>query len=219
MTARTLIEAAYRLVGISFPTSFELDNGLESLNNLLTHLSVENLHLFAVITESFSLVVGKSTYTVGSGGDVDTVRPTKILEGSYIKDSSSSDYPVVPMSRQQYNQIMNKIDDGRPTRIYYEPEYPLGKIRLNYKPDSVETFYLDSWKPLTEFSVLATAVSLPPEYERVLKYNLAMELSVLEPSKMVVQLAAAALKAIRSNNSERTETTGSDDYIVWELYR
>lgn len=219
MTVRTLIEAAYRLVGNSNPSSIELDNALESLNTLLTHLSIENLNLFAVVTESFSLVVGQSIYTIGSGGDFSTIRPTKILEGVYIQDSNSIDYPVIPMSRQQYNQIQYKIDTGRPTRIYYEPEFTLGKIRFNYKPEVIETLYIDSWKPLTEFSTLATTVSLPPEYEKVLKYNLAIELAVLDPPKMIVQLAMGALAAIRSNNSARVEPIGIDDYMAWELYR
>lgn len=220
MTVRTLIEVAYRLIGINYPTSLEFDQGFGSLNTLLANFSVENLNLHAVITESFSLVVGQNVYTIGSGGNFSTVRPTKILDGTYIKDSISEDYPVVPMTRQQYNGIQYKIDSGRPTRMYYEPEYPLGKIRFNYKPESTDTIYFDSWKPLTEFAALSTTISLPPEYEKVLKYNLAVELvAPNDPPKVISQLAFTSLQAIRNNNAGRTEPTGVDDYIVWELYR
>jgi len=218
-TARELILSSFRLVGINQPSSIQLDDALVSLNNLISNLSVGNLNLHAVTTENFTLVTDQGTYTIGSGGDFDTVRPTKILDSVYIKDSSGEDYPVIPMSRQQYNQIASKIDTGRPTRIYYEPEYPLGKIRFNYLPSTAETLYIDSWKPITEIATLATSINLPVEYKRALQYNLAIEL-VEEPSKKIGQLAYSTLQAIKNNNSsDRVDDAVFDDYLTMSFYR
>jgi hypothetical protein len=220
MTARELIRKSFLLVGAANPTSIQYDDALSSLNTLLINLAVDNLNLYAVVTESFPLVVGTSTYTIGSGGDFSTVRPTKILEGVYIKDSAGLDYPVIPMSRREYNRIVNKIDSGRPTRMYYEAEYTLGKIRFNYKPSAIETLYIDSWKPITEIASLATTISLPPEYLQALKYNLAVELAIQDPPSMVVRIANSSLEAIRENNSDRLdEPARYDDYMLWEFNR
>ena len=61
--------------------------------------------------------------------------------------------------------------------MFYDNEYTLGKVYLYYTPDAAETLHIDSWKPLVELAALGTTVSLPPEYKRMLTYNLAVDLA------------------------------------------
>lgn len=223
MTAREMIYRSLRIIGVNNPSSIQLDEGLKSFNNMITHWATDNLKTYAVITETFSLVVGQSIYTIGVGGDINTVRPLKIYEGTYIVDSDNTSYPVIPMTRMQYNQIASKISEGRPTRMYYEPESPLGKIRFNYESDNTETVYLDSLKIFTEVSALNSSVVFPPEYERALKYNLAVELISEYPevklSDTVAILAQQSLSDLRINNSEPTEEVDSPATFNYQLSR
>lgn len=180
MTAQELIKAALRAIGAiasgETPSSEELQDSLEALNLMLDSWSAERLIVYENTTEGFSLVSGQASYTIGSGGDFDTTRPTRIL-GAYIRDSSDIDHPVDVFSAKEYREISSKTTQSRPTELYYKPSYPKGTIYLYPVPETVETLYLESLKPLTEFSSLTTDVNLPGPYKRALKWNLAVELA------------------------------------------
>jgi len=176
-TAQNIIEGALRLIGNSSPTPTELNNAFASLNDMISLWNTNNLMIYAIIEENFTLTVGKSSYTIGSGGDFNTVRPVRIVN-AFIRDSNNNDHEVdTTMSMEEYNEIVSKTSQGRPSRLYYATEYPLGKIYFNSKPIEAETLYLFSWKPFTEFASLSTNVNLPAEYNKALKYNLAVDLA------------------------------------------
>ena len=141
-TANTITDGAYRLNSILNPSTDQDDSGLEALNNMISSWSAEGLLVPYNTIESFALTVGKSTYTIGSGGEFDTVRPLRIID-AFIRDSNSDDYPVdVSMTRVEYNAITQKDAEARPTRLYFDPQYPKGKIYFNYEPDTAERYIL-----------------------------------------------------------------------------
>jgi len=176
-TAKTITDAAYRLNSILFSSTNQDDNALEALNNMISSWSAEGLLVPYNTTETFTLTIGKSTYTIGSGGDFNTVRPLRIID-AFIRDSGSNDHSVdVSMTRIEYNAIVQKDAKARPTRLYFDPQYPKGKIYFNYEPDTAETLYLTSEKTITEFAALSTTVDLPAFYKEALVYNLAIRLS------------------------------------------
>lgn len=203
-TAQTVIDAALRLMSIKSPSSGDRDNGLLALNSLLGLLSAQKLVIQQIINESFTLTIGTSSYTIGSGGDFDTVRPTRIVD-AWIRNSNDRDYPVELMTRERYNDIEIKTIETRPDRLYYATEYSLGKIYFNTEPSAAETLYIDSWKPLTALAALGTTVDLPPEYEDFLILTLAVRYA---PEKSVVMVptvyvdAKEAKKVIKSLNAE-----------------
>jgi len=205
-TAQTHIDAAYRKLGIKAPTTARRNNGLEALNNMLSNFNVSGLIVQALTTENFTLTVGDAEYTIGSGGDFDTVRPNRVID-AFIRDSSSFDYAVdVEMSIQEFNDIGDKTAEARPTRLYYTPEYPLGRIYLNYEPAAAETLYIETFKTITELAALSTTMSLPDEYKRFVVYNLALELAPEEKIKtqtleLVIAIANDSKKIIKRLNA------------------
>lgn len=174
-TANTITDAAYRKCGISSPTSAEDDDALEALNNMISLWGIDFLVPY-VTRESFSLVIGQAEYTIGSGGDMDTVRPVSIAN-CYLKDSDNYSYAVKFFGAKDYNRIAQKTYEGKPSKFYYIPEYPLAKIIFNYEADETYTAYFEFWKNLTEFALLTTNVDLPAEYKKAMIYNLAIELA------------------------------------------
>jgi len=177
MTAQQLINAALRKVGViagaQSATTTQENNALEALQMLLRSWSAERIMVYYIVEgESFALTAGTSRYTIGSGGDFDTVRPVKIL-GAYI--ASGVDYVLAIIDRAKYRSIGVKTLGDVPSWLWYNPVYPLGEIYLY--PTGSGTIYLASQKPLTEPSTIVSSVQFPPEYDRAITFNLAVDLA------------------------------------------
>lgn len=182
MIVQSIIDSGFRKNGINIPTDTQRANGLELLNSMISSWSVEGLTIPYTMTQPLTLVVGQGSYTIGSGGEFNTPRPIRIIN-AYIRDSGGIDSPVdVTMTKDEYDAISQKSQSGRPSKLYYDPQFPLGKIYFNCSPSNIETLYLISEKPLTKFPSLLTEIELPLEYEEALVYNLAIRISTEEDS-------------------------------------
>ncbi len=160
------------------PDGLDSNDTLRAMNTLIESWSIKKYVTHFKTTDSKTLTVGDPTYTIGSSGDFDTARPTRI-EGAYIRDSDSTDHFIAIVSAGTYRLIEKKDDDARPDQLWYNPTYSseLGTITLNYEPDVAEDLYIESLKPLTNFSTLTTETVLPPEYNRALKWNTLKEVA------------------------------------------
>jgi hypothetical protein len=105
MTARDIIMKAFKMNSINTPTDQQLSNGLILLNNMISSWFAEGLMVPYITLEEFALTIGKSVYSIGDGGEFDTIRPTRII-GGFIRDSENRDYPVVTtMNRWEYDAL------------------------------------------------------------------------------------------------------------------
>src|SRR5574337_1078774 len=134
MIASDLIKASIRLIGAyapgETPPAEDLNDGLSALNIMLDSWFVDRTLVYAVTKENFPLVVGQSSYTIGTGGNFNTTRPFKI-EGAYTRDSNSVDYPIeVTDNQNRYNLIGQKTTQGRPYFLLYDPQISMGTIYL-----------------------------------------------------------------------------------------
>ncbi len=224
MTAQQIIDSAFRKNSINTPISTQRTNGLESLNNMVSNWSAEGLIVPYNTTEALTLVVGKASYTIGSGGDFNTIRPLRIVN-AFIRDSNNDDYPIdVTMTEAEYNAISIKDADERPTRLYYDPQYALGKIYFDYEPSTAETLYLISEKPITELATLSTVVDLPDFYKEALIYNLAVRISAEEDttlSQVVVAIAGISKNTIENLSAMDRLMTRSvlDSMIMYKSFK
>jgi hypothetical protein len=171
---------------------------------MMDSFSIDNLMIYQILEENFPLVVGTASYTIGTGGTFNTTRPVKITN-AFIRDTSSNDYPVQIIDNLAYDSIPLKTVTSRSQYLYYDASYPLAYIRLMYVPAYAETLYINSWKQLQQFADGTTVLSLPPGYERMIAYNLAIELhgeyggSMLNPE--VVAIAKEAKAALKRLNA------------------
>ena len=184
--------------------SYDSSDGLTALNDMLDSWWNERLAVFQIRRQTHTLVAGTGSYTIGSSGTINTTRPNKIV-GAFIT-SSSIDYPMRVIDVKAYDAISAKTTQSDiPQYLYYQPSYPLGIIYLWPVPSAANTLNYDSWLQIQSFSTLTTAVSLPPGYERALRYNLAVETAPLfgvsEPSAIVIRIATESKAAISRTNS------------------
>lgn len=221
-TANTLVSDAWGLNGVPNPTNAKQVQGLRLLNDMLSSWVVEQLTVPFLITETFSTVVGQAIYTIGSGGDIDTVRPIDIEDSMYISDGSGTDFRVFKISKLQYNDITTKGADARPERFAYEPIFPLAKIYFDKEPEAVETVTIDSIRQITEFAELTTSFNLPPEYKKIIKYNLAIDLAPLIGNvldQVVILQAIQGKKKLKALNIQPVKPNRMDTAMTYTLRR
>ena len=71
-TAQQIISSAFRKCKIKKPGVTELNDAFSSLNDMIGSFGAE-LATNALVRESFALTANDGEYTIGSGGDFDTV--------------------------------------------------------------------------------------------------------------------------------------------------
>lgn len=212
-TARDIIKRSLQKIGAitknEDPSADEANDALNSLNALLDSWSNDSLNIYARTWESFALT-GASSYTIGTGGNFSTTRPTNIVD-AYAR-SGTIDYPMSVIDDEAYSSITFKSLSGIPEFLNYSNSYPLGIIRTYPLGSSSYTLYILTEKPLTDFTTLDTALSMPPGTERALIYNLAIELAPeynQKPDPYIVKIAAESLGLIRGKVAQ---VRGMDAY-------
>jgi hypothetical protein len=187
MTARTLITRALKLIGVAAegvtPTAEELNDGLDTLNELLASLNSQGLPIYTDYRGEIAFVASQAYYTVGASGsaDLNHARPSRLLSAMVELTSPSPDIeiPLEVLTDEQYNAITVKdLESALPTKVYFKPDYPLAKVYVwpivNAVADKLILYFRE---PLGTLAALETALAYPEGYERMLRYNLALDLS------------------------------------------
>lgn len=212
-SARDIITKALQKIGAivknEAPSADEAEDALDSLNALISSWSNDSLNIYARTWETFSLT-GATSYTIGTGGNFNTARPTNIV-GAYLR-SGTIDYPITIIDDSAYISISYKNLQGIPEFLNYDNAYPLGRIRLYPLDNAGYTLFLLTEKSVTSFTTLDTEMSLPDGWERALVYNLALELAPeysQKPDAYIVKIAGDSLGAIRQKVAQ---VRGMDAY-------
>lgn len=211
-TALDLIKRSMRLMRTlapdQNPTTQEAADGLGVLQSMLDSWNTERLMIYQVQQTTHSWTAGNASRTIGSGGDFNTTRPTKIAEeGNYVRDGSTSiDYPLTWLGdRDSYDRILLKSNTSSyPEWLFADMGYPLITLYVWPVPTQTLTLHLNSWKPLQNFTSLTTDMSLPPGYQRAIEYNLAIEFApefgsaaqISDDVRNIARMSKANLKAI-----------------------
>lgn len=176
--ARSIIEQAARMIHVlgrgQTLSAEEAQDALTALNGFLGTFSAEAATIYNNTRETFTLT-GVASYTIGTGGTFNTSSPISIT-AMYVT-IGSTDYPVLPMTAEEYAAIPFKALVGTPEKYYYENNNPLGRIFLY--PAGVSGYVLNLWsaKALTSFAALTTDYTLPEGVENMLVWNLAIRLA------------------------------------------
>lgn len=180
-TAQQIINRALRVLGVlatgETASSDDSADALTALNQMIQSLSLQGLASYRCPLETFNLVVGQTSYTVGpSGAALTTTRPLKILDG-YVR-LNGIDYPVELVDAPVYDSYAKKdVTSNLPDRVFYDPTLTNGTFYFYPQPSQANAFYFRSWKVLESFASLSEDVDLPQGYDRMLTYMLARELS------------------------------------------
>lgn len=189
MKARDVIKRALQLLGevgaTQTPSAEDVSLGLEVLNEWIDKLALESTNLFYVGRNVHNLAASTASYTIGTGGAFNQVRPVHIEAVSIIPDGGAADPTEIPLGRplnlEDYQRLsMKTATGGWPTTVYYDHNWAagLGTIFVHPVPTSnAPDIVLYTPQALAEFADLDTDYTFPPGYRRAIRYNLAVELA------------------------------------------
>lgn len=208
-TAIELISRAMRLAGVyalgETPTPAETAAGLTALNGLISSLANESLMIYEEVVDAIPITPGPGIITVGPSGSFVTARPIELLLSSYVVYQGVT-YMCPPITIDQYNTITFKAQTAPfPWVLWWESNYPDGTLTVYPQPSDNSILYLPSKKPLTGFATPATSVALPPGYDEMLAFNLAINLGpefTADIPQSVYARAANTKRVIKRTNAK-----------------
>lgn len=178
----------------------DANDALASFNAMLDSWSGEGLAAFANQSITKVLTIGTQSYTIGSGGVINTTRPDNILQAG-ILTSNNLHLPMRVVPQDVWNEIVLLSNTSQiPTTLFYDPQYPLGIINIFPVPMLAYTLELTVLLQQSTFSSLPMSISSPPGYERAYILNLALEMITagfpcMLPDKEYVRLVENASEA------------------------
>lgn len=205
-TARDVIYAALEELGASAPGESvpmaHAERCRVTLNDMLDGWSNEDLMVYCYTTQTFSTVNGTAAYTIGpSGASITATRPLKV-EQAWINLSDGTKLDLCLIEQRDYS-LLNSTESGQPTHLFYDPQAPLGIVRLWLKPNAAYSVSLLSYQQFTSFDNLTDEVQLPAGYVAALKKNLAVEIAAFfgkNPLPVTVELASQYKGKLKSKN-------------------
>lgn len=211
MTPNDLILLALKqtnVLGVGQSASAEdLNDCFALLNMMLAQWQRRRYAVFHLKNVSFQCD-GRQFYTIGPGGDFDMPRPSKV-ESAFFRQVVPStpnqiDYPLeIIRAREDYDRIYLKDMQSFPQYLFYESDYPLGKVYAWPVPSALYELHLTIFDPLQTFATPYDEIQLPPEYAEAIMYNLALRiypLYGLQVNPAVAQLAKASMNILEASN-------------------
>ncbi len=208
--AQEIINDALMWIGAKDPlqdmSPQDMQYGLRQLNQILELWSLRSLTIPVTGREVFPLVANQggpsNPYTIGSGGDFDTSRPTMLTNIGLLVTNTSQPFELVRWlyTDDAYSAIPQKeLTSTYFAGLWYSPTYAsgLGKIHLWPVPSDATTS-LVLYRPiaLQLFANLTSAYDLPPGASSALTAELARRLFIPYGRQWTGQMDAEANRII-----------------------
>lgn len=222
-TVQDLVNAALREIGVAAAgevlATADSEDARTRCNRMINGWAATNLTIYSVTRTTATLTANQASFTVGTGGNINIVRPVFIEKVNFIDTSQSPTFEyTLPelLSEQAYESInLKALTSLYPQAAYYNPTYPLGTLIPWPIPTSATLLWaIYHWAAISEFAALTDTVTLPPSYEDAIVQNLAILLCPsygVQPHPVLVKTAAESLATLkRANKRERFLTFGAD---------
>ena len=131
------------------PAADESMDALEALNMMLNSWGAVRFLSKNTPTITHTLN-GSTSYTIGSGGDIDTIRPSAIFTAYYTL--GGLDYPLQVLDYKTYSEIGTKNIWAIPEYVVLKPDYPLSTIYV-FPVGSGGVLTLSAVRPQVELNI------------------------------------------------------------------
>lgn len=213
MTVLDLITLALKqagVVGVGQNVSAEDSaDAFELLNAMVAQWAVRRWLVYA-LQDLSAESTGADVYTYGPSGDFNAPS-TDHLESAYFRylNSTSPQMPDFPLSLitayEDWSRIRLKSLTTWPQYVFFDSQFPLANVRFWPIPQAGQyELHLIAKQPIPAFTGLTQALTLPPQYQEALLYNLGLRLRThfqLPPDLQLKALADAALMTLRNSNA------------------
>lgn len=188
-------------------------SALRVLNRFVGTLGLQPQTYSSISIETYPIVAAKETYTVGPGGDLNTVRPPSqaALNGiALVLNASAPQVVEIPyplLTDDEYQNLRIKtLPNTLFTGAWYNPTYAggLGSLSLWPVPDNtVNSIRLYRKAQLPLFASLSASYDLPLGYDEMFVYNLARRLAGISGRSLLpddIAIARNSLRAVKVSN-------------------
>lgn len=188
-TARALIASSLRQLNV-LATGQTLDNTAEDdaltwLNRMIGSWGAQRLTMYFLTRTVQTLTSGTASYTIGTGGTINIVRPLTIERAGLITntgDATPTEIPLKVFTDQEYARWSQKtLQSSYPEGIWYDHNFASSLGRIYPLPiPNVSTTQAVLYTPtaLTVFADLTTDYVWPLGYEEAIETNLALRLAI-----------------------------------------
>jgi hypothetical protein len=157
-------------------TSRHILSARRSMRFMCSDWATKDYHNFRIVSDSFTLVQGQSTYIGGTDFDVTDNNLIDILDVSLTR--SGVDTPVEFESRDGYMDIPDKSVEGRPDRVFVDKQRD--QIVLTFWPvpeNSTDVINYDAVRKFEDFDTAADNADIPYYMYDAFAYGLAFRLA------------------------------------------
>lgn len=220
LAALVLAEIGWLQAGDT-PSGDDAEDVRKRANLLIDELFLDRQWLHTVNRVTKTLTASTASYTIGSGGAINTVRPTRIDPDAArlvinTGASTPTETPIQVFTDQEWQDIAQKsLTSALPQGIYYDHNWSAGLGTISPWPiPNVGTTQLVLYLPgvaVTAFADLTTDYTMAPGYQSALVSNLAKRLTTpygkaLGPE--LVEWARESLARVKRGNSRHSELHG-----------
>jgi hypothetical protein len=159
------------------PSTAQTDDATDALQALVKAFQADGMPLWKITSQSFTVVDGTSSYTVGPSQTINCPKPLKVLQAFYTV-SGGDNVPMNVYNRYDFNILPQVNVEGAPVTLYYQPLRTTGTITLWPIPDNSTTsitFHYQS--PYEDMDGASNDFDFPSEWMQALIYNLAWSLA------------------------------------------
>lgn len=212
-TARDIITLSLNDAGVTgqglTPGASDINNSLTRLNDMMEQWSEQRWIVFHLVATDLAMT-GATFYTVGTGGQFNIERPSRLEAARIIQNTPPNPNDVgwpmeLVQSMEAYNNIRLQHLGSFPRFVFLDSDYPLGKVYFWPLPSSLYTGRIITKAHLQTFPNLSTVFNLPPMYRRAIRFNLVEELIDaygLPEKPGNSRRAMAALNIIKNANAQ-----------------
>ncbi len=190
LTWRTICTDAMTEIGAiasgETPEAADIFTVLGKGRRLLNNWNADRRAVYATAFSQFTLVANLSPHTIGPTGTFTvTQRPVSLDGCNLILNTSPT--PINTMINVRDNQwwlgqTIPGIQTNYPTDVYYQPDWPDGKLYFWPVPTSAYDVQLMTRVLLDDIPDLSTTFSLPPGYQDAITLTLALDITTIFPA-------------------------------------
>ena len=180
-TAADIIKIALKDIQVldetETPSAALMSDSLTTLNQMLAMWQIDEKFIYGQV-DTTKAATGSQTYTVRIGGDFNVQQPAKI-DYAFLR-SGNVDYRIDILSNwEEYQEISYKPISGIwPECLYFNQGVTTGTLYF-YPIPTTGTIHLVTSIALPTYTASADAITLPPEYELVIRFSLAEILAAM----------------------------------------
>jgi len=174
--------------------------------NMIVKNIQKDADLWVTTDVDHTLTAGTESYTVGTGLNIDTAKPSK-LKHCRRTDSSSNDVSMEVASRQDYMDIPTKSTQSQPLMVYYNPQITNGVLYV-WPTGSAGNLdiTLTFQRPIQDFDATGNNPDFPNEWYLWIVHQLAAVISPIYSGQLrsdLVQTATSLFVGLKDFDTEQ----------------